>query len=350
MNKKMLTLGILFLFLITSLVVGCGGDKKTDSAKPAAAVQTKVLKLSHTDGPTGARQAASELFAKKVSEYTKGRYKIEVYHSGQLANDQKGLEQVALGGIDFAIAGNIVYSNIVKEYNLTSLPYLIDTYEQGWHFYDDSKFMQDMNKKFEPKGMKIVSVFEAGFRSFTTKKPFNTLADVKNAKMRIFNNDFVLWITQSMGMNPVAMPVTEAYLGIQQGVVEGQENPVDTIYSQKFYEVAPYITLTEHQYAPIPLSVSMKTWKALSPEDQEAVMKAGKEASMFSRETVRANDNKLLEEMKSKGAKVNMIDKAPLQAATKSVYEKASGVYTKELVDSVIKEAEAIKAKYPVKK
>jgi len=349
MNKKMLIAGVLALFLVTAVLAGCGGGDQ----KPAAAsqpAQAKVLKLSHTDGPTGARQAASELFAKKVNEYTKGRYKIEVYHSGQLANDQKGLEQVTLGGLDFAIAGNIVYANIVKEYNLTSLPYLIDTYEQGWHFYDDTKFMQDLNKKFEPKGMKIVSVFEAGFRSFTTKKPFNSLEDVKNAKMRIFNNDMVLWIVQSLGMNPVAMPVTEAYLGIQQGVVDGQENPIDTIYSQKFYEVAPYITLTEHQYAPIPLSVSMKTWNAFSKEDQEAILKAAKEASAFSRETVRANDNKLLDEMKAKGAKVNMIDKAPLQAATKSVYEKAAGVYTKELVDSVVKEAEAIKAKYPVKK
>jgi len=338
---------VLVLFLVGAALTGCGGDKKAD---PAAPVQAKVLKLTHTDGPTGARQAASELFAKKVGEYTKGRYKVDVYHSGQLANDQKGLEQAALGGVDFAISGNIVYSNIVKEYNLTSLPYLIDSYEQGWHFYDDTNFMKEMNKKFEPKGLKIISVFEAGFRSFTTKKPFNSLDDVKNSKMRIFNNDFVLWITTSLGMNPVAMPVTETYLAIQQGVVEGQENPIDTIYSQKFYEVAPYITLTEHQYAPIPLSISMKTWNALSKEDQDAVLKAATEASAFSRETVRASDNKLLEEMKAKGAKVNMIDKEPLKKATKSVYDKAAGVYTKELVDSVIKEAEAIKAKYPVKK
>lgn len=339
---------VLALFLVSAALTGCGGgDKKPEAAKPAAA---KVLKLTHTDGPTGARQAAATLFAQKVGEYTKGRYKVDVYHSGQLANDQKGLEQAALGGVDFAISGNIVYSNIVKEYNLTSLPYLIDSYEQGWHFYDDTNFMKDMNKKFEPKGLKIISVFEAGFRSFTTKKPFNSLDDVKNAKMRIFNNDFVLWITTSLGMNPVAMPVTEAYLGIQQGVVEGQENPIDTIYSQKFYEVAPYITLTEHQYAPIPLCISMKTWNALSKEDQEGVLKAAQEASKFSRETVRANDNKLLDEMKAKGAKVNMIDKEPLKKATKSVYDKAAGVYTKELVDAVIKEAEAIKAKYPVKK
>lgn len=345
-NSKMIW-GVLVLFLLGAIVTGCGGgDKKPEAAAPAA----KVLKLTHTDGPTGARQAASVLFAQKVGEYTKGRYKVDVYHSGQLANDQKGLEQVALGGVDFAIAGNIVYANIVKEYNLTSLPYLIDSYEQGWHFYDDTNFMKEMNKKFEPKGMKIISVFEAGFRSFTTKKPFNSLDDVKNAKMRIFNNDFVLWITTSMGMNPVAMPVTEAYLGIQQGVVEGQENPIDTIYSQKFYEVAPYITLTEHQYAPIPLSISMKTWNALSKEDQEAVLKAAQEASKFSRETVRANDNKLLDEMKAKGAKVNMIDKEPLKKATKAVYDKAAAVYTKELIDSVIKEAEDIKAKYPVKK
>ena len=136
---------VLVLFLVGAALTGCGGDKKAD---PAAPVQAKVLKLTHTDGPTGARQAASELFAKKVGEYTKGRYKVDVYHSGQLANDQKGLEQAALGGVDFAISGNIVYANIVKEYNLTSLPYLIDSYEQGWHFYDDTNFMKEMMAHF----------------------------------------------------------------------------------------------------------------------------------------------------------------------------------------------------------
>jgi len=346
MKKNTLLWIITALFLVSVTVAGCSSDKKADTAK---AVPVKVLKLSHTDGAQGGRQAAAELFAKKVNEYSNGSLKVDVYPSGQLANDQKSLEQVALGGIDFAISGNIVYANIVKEFNLTSLPYLVDTYEQGWHFYDDTVFMQDVNKKFETKGMKIISNFEAGFRSFTTKKAFNSLDDVKNAKMRIFNNDFVLWITQSMGMNPVAMPVTETYLAIQQGVVEGQENPVDTIYSQKFFEVAPYITLTEHQYAPIPLSISMKTWNALSKEQQEAVMKAAKEASTFSREMVRANDAKLLEEMKAKGAKVNAIDKAPLKEATKSVYDKAAAAYGKDLIDSVVQQANEIKAKYPAK-
>ncbi|MGG1554040.1 TRAP transporter substrate-binding protein [Paenibacillus ferrarius] len=352
-----------FLFLTSVMLVStfllsaCGSSSKRgetgkDATPPqssTASVKAKVLKFSHTDTPNGARQQTAELFAKKVEEYTQGRYKVEVFHSGQLANDAKALEMLQNGSIDLTVAGNIVYANHVKEFNLTSLPYLVDTYEQGWKFYDESPWMQETKGKFVDKGMRILSTWEAGFRNFTTKDKFETLADVKGKKLRIFQNDMILWTMKALGFNPVTMPVTEAYLAIQQGTVDGQENPVDTIYSQKFNEVAPYITMTQHIYGPIPLAISEKTWKTIPKEDQDAIAKAAQESADFSRKTVTDNETKLLDEMKAKGAKVFTPNLDELKQAVKPVYDKASEVYTKEVVDRVLKDAENIKAKYPKK-
>ena len=100
------------------------------------------------------------------------------------------------------------------------------------------------------------------------------------------------------------MPVTEVYLAIQQGVVQGQDNPIDTIYSNKFYEVAPYITITNHLYSPLSLAMAEKTWQKLSPEDQKAVMKAAKDATDFSRNFVKETDEKMLADMVARGPRL----------------------------------------------
>ena len=97
----------------------------------ALAQAPMTLKFSHTDTPIGARQKAAELFAKNVENYTQGRIKVQIFHSGQLANDTKSLEQLQLGGLDFAVTGASTYAPQLKEINLLSLPYLVDTYEQG---------------------------------------------------------------------------------------------------------------------------------------------------------------------------------------------------------------------------
>ncbi|MEO6269900.1 MAG: TRAP transporter substrate-binding protein [Lautropia sp.] len=303
-----------------------------------------TLKFSHTDTPIGARQKAAELFARKVDEYTQGRVKVQIFHSGQLANDTKSLEQLQLGGLDFAVTGASAYAPHLRELNLLSLPYLVDTYEQGWKLYDESKWTQEhFDKLTATKGIRILSTWEAGFRSFSTKRAFKTPDDIKGTKLRAFKNDMFLQLLGAMGWNAVVMPVTEAYLAIQQGVVEGQENPIDTIYSQKFYEVAPVLTLTEHVYSPIPMAVSERTWKRLSKEDQAGVRKAAVEASAFSRQEVKNSDEKVLAEMVTKGATVNRIDKAPFRKVMAPVYETARKDYGQDVVDSLLAEAAALK-------
>ena len=312
-----------------------------------ATAQT-VLKFSHTDQPGGARQKAAELFAQKVEQYTQGRYKVQIYPAGQLANDPKGVEQLQLGGIDFTVTGTGTYATHIPTLNLTAMPFILDSYQQGWKLYDESKWMQAQFAKGPEKGFRFLSTFEAGFRSMTTKDPLNTPADAKGKKLRSFPNEMMRWQLEAMGFNVQIMPLPEVYLAIQQGTVSGQENPIDTIHANKFYEVAPYVTLTQHVYSPIPMTISEKTWQKLSPADREAVSRAAKEASDWSRKEVSGNDERLLADMTAKGAKVTRPNIGPWRDAVKPVYVQAKVKYGAE-VDAILADADAVRKALPAK-
>ena len=223
------------------------------------------------------------------------------------------------------------------------MPFLVDNYQQGWKLYDDSKWLKEQFDKAPAKGFRFLSTWEAGFRSMTTKEPLNSPEQAKGMKLRTFPNEMMRWTLESMGFTIQIMPLPEVYLAIQQGAVQGQENPVDTIYSNKFYEVAPNITLTNHVYSPIPLTISEKTWAKLSPADQKAITEAAKISAKFSREMISGNDENQLKQMAAKGAKVNAKpDVDAFRKAVKPVYDKAREKYGAD-VDAFLKDAEGIR-------
>jgi len=301
-----------------------------------------VLKFSHTDQPGGTRQKAAEMFAQKVEQSTSGRYKVQVFPAGQLANDPKAVEQLQLGGIDFTVTGTGTYATHIPALNLMLMPYLVDTYDQGWKLYDESKWLQKQFAEGPKKGFRVLATWEAGFRSMTTKGPLNSPADAKGVKLRTYPNEMQRWLLEAMGFSVQIMPVTEVYLAIQQGTVAGQENPIDTIHANKFYEVAPHVTLTQHVYSPIPLSVSEKTWQRLSEADRAAVTKAGREVADWIRKEIRANDERLLKDMESKGAKIARPNLASFRASVQPAYAKAKEKYGAD-VDAVLADAAAVR-------
>jgi tripartite ATP-independent transporter DctP family solute receptor len=313
----------------------------------AASAQT-MLKFSHTDQPGGTRHKAAEMFGQKIEQYTQGRYKLQIYPAGQLANDPKAIEQLQLGGIDFTVSSTGSYATHLNSLNLTMLPYLVDNYDQGWKLYDESRWLKGEFDKAPAKGFRFLSTWEAGFRNMTTRDPLPTPAAAKGMKLRTFPNEMMRWTLESMGFGVQIMPLPEVYLAIQQGAVAGQENPIDTIHSNKFYEVAPNVTLTRHVYSPIPLAVSEKTWQKFSDADKAAVLKAAREAGAWSRNEIRANDEKQLADMSSKGAKVAQPSLAPFRDSVKPAYAKAKEKYGAD-VDAFLADAEAVRKATPAK-
>ncbi|MEP2704034.1 MAG: TRAP transporter substrate-binding protein [Roseibium sp.] len=313
----------------------------------ASAAET--LRFSHTDNPGGSRQAAAEQFAEKVAAYTDGRYEVKIFPAGQLANDPKAIELLQLGGIDFTVSATGSYATHLPSLNLTAMPFLVDTYEQGWDLYDNSAWLQGEFDKLPEKGFRVLSTWEAGFRSFTTNEPLASPTDAAKMKMRVYPNDMIRWSMEAIGFQTVVMPITDVYLAIQQGIVNGQENPVDTIKSLRFYEVAPNITLTRHVYSPLPLTVAEKTWQSFSDADKAAITKAAAESAAFSRDLVKNSVNRQLDEMSEDGAVVSVPEIGPFRDAVQSVYAKAKDVYGEEAVEKILADAAAIREALPAK-
>jgi TRAP-type transport system periplasmic protein len=315
-------------------------------AQPTTAANSIVMKFNHTDTPSGTRHLAAELFARRVAQLSNGRIKVLVFHSGQLGNDPQSIKQVSEGKLDFTISATGSYASLVPELNLTALPYLVTSYEEGWRFYDKSAWLQGQMGKLPTKGLRHVSTWEAGFRSFTTRTPLHKPADAAGKKMRVFPNEMIQWIMQAVGYEPVVLPVTEVYGAIQQGRVDGQENPIDTIRALRFFEVAPNLSLTQHVYSPLPVVISEQRWKQLSAADQQLVNKALLEAQAFSRTTVKQQDEINLQQMQAAGAKIIRPELNTFRDAVKPVYEKARTKYGAE-VDAVLKDSEMARQAVP---
>jgi len=325
-------------FLISALTIA---TVATLGAAPQADAQT-ILKFSHTDQPGGARNAAAHLFAKAVEQNTQGRYKVQVFPAAQLANDPKAVEQLQLGGIDFTVTSTGTYATHLPTLNLTMLPYLVENFEQGWKLYDSSKWLQAQFAKAPEKGFRFLATWEAGFRDMTTKEPLASPADAKGKKLRTFPNEMMRWTLESMGFNVQIMPLPEVYMAIQQGTVSGQENPIDTIFANKFYEVAPNVTLTRHVYSPIPLTISEKTWQKLSPADREAITRAAQETAVWIRKEIKSGQDRQLAEMQSKGAKIASPNLAPFRASVQPAYVKAKEKYGAD-VDAFLADADSVR-------
>ena len=176
-----------FAFVLTSISLAIGAQAQT------------VLKFSHTDQQQGGRHAAAQIFAKKVADYTQNRYKVNVFCCSQLGSDPKNIEQLVAGGIDFTVSATGSYAPHIDSLNLTMLPFLFDSYEQGWKFYDESKWLKTQFDKAPAKGFRFLATWEAGFRCMTTKDVLNSPADAKGKKLRTFPNEMMRWLLEDVG-------------------------------------------------------------------------------------------------------------------------------------------------------
>ncbi|WP_197426587.1 MULTISPECIES: TRAP transporter substrate-binding protein, partial [Hyphomicrobiales] len=212
-----------------------------------------------------------------------------------------------------------------------------------WKFYDESAWLKEQFAKAPAKGFRFLAPWEGGFRVMTTRDPLNGPEDAKGKKLRSFANEMMRWSLEAMGFGVQIMPLPEVYMAIQQGVVAGQENPIDTVNAQKYYEVAPHVTLTNHVYSPTPVVIAEKTWQGLSETDRALILRAAQEVTPFMRDLIRTRDADSLKEMEAKGAKVNRTPRIDaFRQSVASVYDRAREKYGAD-ADAFIKEAEALR-------
>ncbi len=292
-------------------------------AIPAFA-QTVKLTLGHGAAPGNPRHEASVKFADTIKAKTNGRIEIQVAHSAQLGDDAAMVTALRSGTLDLSANSQGAVSAVVPEYGALGLPFLFGDITKAWQLLDGPTG-KELAEKSAAKGMVVLGYWDNGIRHISnSKRPIKTPADVKGLKLRTPPDAVTVDIVQALGGDAQQIKFSELYVALQQGVVDGQENPLTNIASAKLYEVQKYISLTGHKYESTPFLMGKRAWDKLSAADQKIFMDAAAEATQLQRKLNKETDDKLVAEIRAKGVQIDSVDRAPFVQATKSVYDKWS--------------------------
>lgn len=310
--KKRLLAGIMCAVMALG-VAGCGGgsEASTEGSGEGAKVEAVNLKMAVTPSETSVWMVAANEFKKNIEEKTEGRYTVTIYGNEQLAaGDQtKGVEMLFNGTTDVDLHSSMIISNVVPELSLISMPWLFpngyDSVDE-YLFNDGATGAEFVKKAVEAKGAHVVGIGENGFRQLTNnKRPITSAADMSMLKVRVPAISLLVDVFKALGADPTQMPFGEVFTALQQGAIDGQENPYDTIRSAKIQEVQKYMTIWNYCYDPIIMSVSGNIWNKLSDEDKAIFDEAGKAACAAQVAASRDMDATIIEEFKSIGVEVN---------------------------------------------
>ncbi len=279
------------------------------------------LKLGHVGEPGSLISAAADEFAKRANAKLGGKYKIVTYGSSQLGGDKELLQKLKLGTVEFAEPSTVMSSES-DIFGVFEMPYLVKDREHMKKI-EKELFWSKMEPSVEKKGLKLLAVWENGFRHITNNKhPINTPADLKGIKLRVPEGKWRVKMFQAYGANPSPMKYSEVFTALQTGVMDGQENPFAQIFSAKFYEVQKYLSLTGHVYSPAYLAVGLKKWNSFPADVRKTLESTAREVQAWVYEKAAKDDEVLLQKMKASGSiQINQANKDAFIAASKPVYD-----------------------------
>ncbi len=295
------------------------------------------IKLAHVVNEKDAFHVAAEKFKELTEKYTNGAVTVAVFPNAKLGDERTLLERMKMGIVDMGIITTGPIINFVPSYGVIDLPFL---FRDPSHAYKvlDGPVGQKLLADLESQGWKGLVFAERGFRNLTnSKRPVKKPEDIKGLKIRVMQNPVYVDSFKALGANAVPMAWTEVLTALQQGTVDGQENPLNVIMAFKLYETQKYLSITRHAYAPAAVIMSMNTWKKLSPAQQEAVKKAAQEAAKYERDWDNKMESQWLKELKAKGMVVDTPDLKRFREAVKPVYTEYTAKYGKKLIESIQK-------------
>ena len=286
-------------------------------ALPAAAQME--LKLGHVGGPGSLFELSANEFARRANEKLGSKAKVVVFGSSQLGGDRELMQKLRLGTLEFALPSSVMSSE-VDAFGLFEMPYLVKNREHMKKI-EAAIIWPTLAPMAEAKGYKLLAVWENGFRHVTTNtRPIVTPADLSGMKLRVPKSTWRVKMFQAYGANPSPMALSEVFVALQTGVMDGEENPLTQIYSSKFQEVQRYLSLTGHVYTPAYLATGSRKFASLPKDVQDILSQAAKDTQAYVYEQAAKLDNELLAKLKAAGMKVNEADKDAFIAASKDVY------------------------------
>lgn len=334
-KTKMVLFMVLVGIISCSLVLsGCGGAKDKQAADAGGKI---VIKAAHVAGTDYPYQIGLEAFAKSVAAKTNGKVEVQIYPNGQLGGDERAVvEALQLGNITMTIVNSSVAANFTPKADVFNLPFI---FKDQQHLYkaSDGEPGKIVAKDLEGKGLKVLSWWNGQQRHmFNSKKPINTLEDMKGMKLRVMQSPVSIATLNALGAMATPMAAGEVYSAIQQGVIDGAENNYLSIRTYKFFEVAKYISLTGHFSEACPLLIDLKFFNKQTPEIQKALLEAAADGQQAMRKYIQEQDTSVENELKAKGVIVNKVeDIESFRKAVIPVYAQFESKIGKDLIDMV---------------
>jgi len=268
------------------------------TAHPSLAAQ--VIKLGVVTKPGSAQNIVAEKFKELLEQRSNGTWKVKIFHSKSIGNETEILQQIQMNTIQMGVITGGPFDTFDPIVRVINYPFLFKDSAQVDEILD-GPLGQEILDDLESVGFKGLCFSENGFRNLTNdKRPVKTADDVKGLKIRVMASALHKAIWQALGANPTPMP-WPIYTELEQGVIDGQENPLWVMEVYKFYEIQKYMTLTRHVYSPHIDVASLAWWKTLKPGDQELIHTAMKDAAVYQRRDNRAKDGARLALLKEKG-------------------------------------------------
>lgn len=339
--KKLFSLLLVVVMLLT--MAACGGTPSA-SDKPAAAVGSgDVIEITYGHGfnPGTPQARSAEEFKARVEKESEGRIVVNLFPSGQLGSAKDMFESMQMGTQEIALLPTARISGFSPTLQIFDLPFLFPDKETAYEIFDGEVGAQ-LLATLDSTGVKGLAIYEDGFKHFTCNTNLETLADFSGKKFRTMESPIIMEQFKTLGANPVPVDFAELYNALQQGTVDGQENPLVTIDSVKLYEVQDYLLLSSHAYLGHVFLVSGSWYDALDPELQEIISRNAKDIAGWERDLVAQEEATYLETIKASGTTVIELsdaERAKMKEATASVYDIAKDIVGAELLDLVVKAA-----------
>lgn len=325
-----------FLALVVGLILflsACGSQQAKDH-------EVIVLKANQPVDAKHPYHLGLEKFAEIVEEKTEGRYKIDIYSSGQLGDERTSIENLQLGSLDIAVTSTGPLGAFLKNYQILDFPFLFSSYEEA-----DASLKGPLGQRLleDLKSIGLVggAFWENGFRNVTTSKkwgPVKSMEDMKGLKIRTMENEIHMKFFKALGADPTPMSWAEVFSQLQNGGLDAQENPIPVLYNNKLNEVQDYVMLTHHVYSPALIVFSQKTLDKMDEKDVAIFMEAAKEAAIYEKEQIRSQEKDQLAKLEGLGMELVELELDPFQEVGKNILEENKVNFDEEILDLLFTE------------
>jgi len=278
-----------------------------------------IMKLGHTLAPNNHYQLTALEFAKAVSEKSNGKIEVQVFPQSQLGGEVQMTQALRTGTQEMMISGQAAMVNTIKQWEIFDIPYLFSSVDEANRVMQGpvGKLFIDMMVPYKMVGLAWISVGERNL--FTSKKTIQSLDDMKDMKVRVMQSPGYIAGYKALGANPTPLAYNQVFLALSQGLVDGADTSPEQFIQDKFSDVAKHYYITHVNYLPVVLAVSKAAWDKLTPDLQEAMQDAARQAAQFDVKEYRKEYDEALAQMKSMGVQVIVVDTKLWAAATEAV-------------------------------